>query len=177
MMEIRRITGENAGDVKLPNDSFSMPGRMIPKLENGRWSYDIEWFAQVQEMRFPDESYDLRELEAEKSVVLGAYEHATCVGLAVLKQSFFKYMYIYDLKVCAPYRKQGVGRALIEMSKQVAKEQGYQGLYLQAQDNNLSACLFYLKTGFEIGGFDNHVYNGTSQAGKADIFFYTKREV
>ena len=177
MMEIRRITGENVGDLKLPNDSFSMPGRMIPKLENGCWSYDIEWFEPAQEMRFPDEDYDLQQLEKENAVVLGAYENAVCIGLVVLKQSFFKYMYIYDLKVCAPYRKHGVGRALMEKAKQIAKEQGYQGLYLQAQDNNLAACLFYLNTGFEIGGFDNHVYNGTAQEGKADILFYTKREV
>ena len=57
-----------------------------------------------------------------------------------------------------------------------ARERGYIGLFTQAQDNNLNACLFYLHTGFEIGGFDNHVYNGTSQEGKADIIFYTGRE-
>ena len=175
-MEIRQITAETAADLKLKNDPFSMPGRMIPKLENGRWSYDVEWFDQAQEMRFPDEAYDIQALDAEKTVVLGAYEDGACVGMVVLKQSFFKYMYIYDLKVCAPYRKQGIGRMLIERAKQEAREQDYRGLYLQAQDNNLIACLFYLNTGFEIGGFDNHVYNGTSQEGKADILFYTKGE-
>ena len=38
-------------------------------------------------------------------------------------------------------------------------------------DNNLSACLFYIKTGFKIGGLDTNVYKGTKQEGKADIFF------
>ena len=47
-----------------------------------------------------------------------------------------------------------------------------QGVSLQAQDNNLSACLFYLKTGFRIGGLDTEGYNGTTQEGKADISFY-----
>lgn len=41
-----------------------------------------------------------------------------------------------------------------------------------AQDTNLNACLFYLSVGFVIGGFDNRLYTGTSQAGKADITFY-----
>ena len=42
------------------------------------------------------------------------------------------------------------------------------------QDNNLSACLFYLKNGFRIGGLDTEVYGGTNQEGKADILFYTE---
>ena len=33
-------------------------------------------------------------------------------------------------------------------------------------------CLFYLHHGFDISGFDNRGYRGTSQAHKADIFFY-----
>ena len=53
-----------------------------------------------------------------------------------------------------------------------ARKRGYIGLFTQAQDNNLNACLFYLKTGFTIGGFDNRVYRGTKQEGKADIIFY-----
>ena len=35
-----------------------------------------------------------------------------------------------------------------------ARNQGMRGVYTIGQDNNLSACLFYLKQGFEIGGFD-----------------------
>ena len=57
-----------------------------------------------------------------------------------------------------------------------AQKRGYKGLYTIAQDNNLNACLFYLKTGFAIGGFDNRVYGGTSQADKADILFYLDTE-
>ena len=47
-----------------------------------------------------------------------------------------------------------------------------QGVSLTVQDNNLSACLFYLKAGFRIGGLDTEGYNGTSQEGKADITMY-----
>ncbi|HNX16683.1 MAG TPA: GNAT family N-acetyltransferase, partial [Bacilli bacterium] len=44
--------------------------------------------------------------------------------------------------------------------------------YTIAQDNNLSACLFYLNNGFRIGGLDTEIYKGTPQEGKSDIFFY-----
>ena len=81
-------------------------------------------------------------------------------------------MYLFDLKVNSAARGKGVGKLLIDAGMKAAKARGYIGLYTHAQDNNLNACMFYLKAGFEIGGFDNHVYNGTSQEGKADIIFY-----
>lgn len=44
------------------------------------------------------------------------------------------------------------------------------------QANNLTACRFYLKNGFTIGGFNNRVYDGTSPEGNADIYFYRKAQ-
>jgi hypothetical protein len=61
---------------------------------------------------------------------------------------------------------------LIERSAQVAARKGYRGIYTRGQDNNLSACLFYAKNGFRIGGLDTEVYRGTNQEGKSDILFY-----
>ena len=83
-----------------------------------------------------------------------------------------KYMYLYDLKVSKKYRHNGIGLTLIQKAKEVCIDKGYRGLYTQGQDNNLSACLFYIKSGFYIGGFDSNVYKGTSQEGKSDIIFY-----
>lgn len=176
MIDVRRITAENAGDLKLKNDPFVMPGRMIPRLEEGKWSYRIERFDHPEDMTFPEENYDLEALDQEGAIALGAYIDGVCVGLAVLKPGFLKYMYVYDLKVSADYRRKGIGQALIQEALQQARQLGYIGLYLQAQDNNVNACLFYLRTGFVIGGFDNRVYTGTSQEGKADILFYTAQE-
>lgn len=83
-----------------------------------------------------------------------------------------KYMYLYDLKVNRNYRGQQIGKMLIDKSKEVAVSQGYKGLYTKGQDNNLGACLFYLKNGFVIGGLDTHVYVGSSQERTSDILFY-----
>ena len=81
-----------------------------------------------------------------------------------------------DLKVAASCRGKGIGKALMDAGLQEASNRNYRGIYLQAQDDNLGACLFYLKCGFQIGGFDNRVYGGTSQAHKADILFYLDKE-
>ena len=121
-------------------------------------------------MCFPDENYDYDEMK--DSVFLGAYEDEKCVGLAVLQPGFFRYLYLYDLKVCRAYRGQKIGALLMDKAREIALQQGYRGLYTQGQDNNVDACLFYLRYGFHIGGLDTEVYRGTRQEGKADILFY-----
>ncbi len=120
-------------------------------------------------MCFPDFPY---EAGREKGIFLGAYEGTACIGVAVLRPYLFRYLYLEDLKVVRSRRRQGIGGLLIEACMKKAEEEGMIGVYTVGQDDNLSACLFYLGHGFEIGGFDNRSYRGTSQEGKADIYFY-----
>ena len=176
MIEIKRITAENAADLNLKNEPFSMPGKLIPELQDGHWSYRTERFPQPESMVFPGENYVFAERD-QKGVMFGAYEDGECVGLAIYEDYWLKHMYLYDLKVNAAHRGKGIGKALIRAGLKAAKERGYRGLYTIAQDNNLNACLFYLAAGFTIGGFDNRTYDGSSQQGKADIFFYINQEV
>ena len=175
MIEIRKITADNAKDLNLPNEPFEMPGVFIPELKDGTWSYRTERFDMPRSMTCPPEDYDLEKV-SQKGIAFGAYEGETCVGIAIYEDYWLKHMYLYDLKVNAACRGKGVGKALIRAGLEEAKARGYRGLYTIAQDNNLNACLFYLSAGFAIGGFDNRVYDGTSQQGKADILFYTTQE-
>ena len=169
MIQIRKITAEHAADANIKNEPFSLWGRMIPSLCDGKWTYAVVKNDDVTEMCFPDLPYDPSRDEA---VFLGAYEGENCVGLAVLRTDMFRYLYLDDLKVDQAYRGRGIGSQLIEACMEEAGRTGKQGVYTVAQDNNLSACLFYLHCGFEIGGFDNRAYRGTVQEHKADIFFY-----
>ena len=172
MISIRIISDEQSCDINIPNEPFPLFGRMIPSYINERWEYKLQYFEEdLTYMCFPDESYDFDSMKDEHTFI-GAYDSNKCIGLAILRQGFLKYMYLYDLKVNAAYRGNGVGKMLIEKAKEIAAASGYRGLYAQAQDNNLGACLFYLNTGFYIGGFDSNVYRGTSQEGKSDIIFY-----
>ena len=173
MIEIRLIDEAHKGDIRLKNDSFPLYGRMVPSYDGKEWSYTTQNFPPEEcgEMTFPDEPYDYEEMAA-RTFFVGAYEGERCVGLAVLERSFFKYLYLSDLKVASDFRNRGVGRMLIEGCMEIAKEQKMQGVSLTVQDNNLNACLFYLAVGFRIGGLDTETYNGTSQEGKADIEMY-----
>lgn len=175
-MDYRVIDKTHSKDINIKNEPFSMPGKVIPTYLDGKWNYSIQLFPEneVVEMCFPDENYNYDEL-AENHVFIGAYDGERCVGLAVLADDIFRYMYLDDLKVSRQYRKQGVGMVLMEKAIEVAHQKNYNGIYTIAQDNNVSAFKFYLKAGFEIGGFDNRVYRGTSQEHKANIILYLDR--
>lgn len=173
MITVRPIDAAHAADVRLKNDPFPLTGFLRPSYDGSVWRYTIERLPeeQVTTMCFPDEDYDLAAM-SEDACFLGAYDGERCVGLALLRRGFFKYMYVDNLMVSAAYRRRGVGRLLIEEAGRLAGSQGFRGLYLLAQDNNLCACEFYLRCGFVIGGLDTRSYTGTSQEGKHDITFY-----
>ena len=169
MIKVRRIGPEHQQDAQLPNEPFAEWGRMIPSLHQGVWEYQTVKFDREEEVCFPDVRYDVAE---ENTCFFGAYDREICVGLAVLRREMFKYLYLDDLKVKRAYRRQGIGGMLIKACMEQARMLGLVGMYTVGQDNNLSACLFYLKCGFQIGGFDNRAYRGTVQEHKADIYFY-----
>ena len=169
MVEICRIDPAHGQDARLKNEPFLLWGRMIPELREGIWSFRTEQLPKTEEMCFPDEPYDV---EKEEGIFLGAYENAACIGLAVLRKQMFRYLYLDDLKVKSDHRRCGIGGKLIQACMDEARTLGMIGVYTVGQDNNLSACLFYLRHGFAIGGFDNRAYRGTVQENKADIYFY-----
>lgn len=176
MIEIRTIDTQHKADINLPNEPFQMFGKILPSFNDGKWTYKFLRYEleDVTEMCFPNEKYDYDSMT--DSVFIGAYDDEKCVGLAILQPGFFKYMYLYDLKVKRKYRGQHIGKMLIQRAKEVAVQNGYCGLYTQGQDNNPGACLFYLNSGFYIGGVDTNVYRHTKQEGKTDILFYCEAD-
>lgn len=174
MTEIRTIDKDHKADINIKNEPFDLFGKIEVYYANGKWAYKLLRFAldDIKQMCFPDENYDYDGMK--DSVFIGAYDDEKCIGLAILQPGFFKYMYLYDLKVNKAYRGRGIGRKLIEKAKKIAASAGYRGIYTVGQDNNPGACLFYLNSGFYIGGLDTNVYRHTKQEGKADIIFYTE---
>ena len=98
MIEIRLIDSEHKSDINIPNEPFSLYGRMVPSYINETWQYSIMYFEEhISEMCFPDENYEYETMK-ENHVFIGAYEGEKCIGLAILRDVWFRYMYLYDLR-------------------------------------------------------------------------------
>jgi ribosomal protein S18 acetylase RimI-like enzyme len=174
MIEIIRIDEARKNDINIPNEPFKLWGKMIATYDGNNWAHTTEKIKEdkVCEMVFPDENYDFNSRK-KGSFFIGAYdERGKCIGLAIYKHDWRKYIYLEDLKVYKAYRGQGIGNLLLEEGKKIAAENSYRGIYTIGQDNNLSACLFYIKSGFNIGGLNTRGYDWTNQADKSDIYFY-----
>lgn len=56
-------------------------------------------------------------------------------------------MLLYELAVSEPYRRRGVGRALVEALARLADEQGCYGMWVGTDDDNIAALATYRSAG------------------------------
>ena len=119
MIEIKIIDSAHKQDINLPNEPFQLWGRMIPSYENETWHYTVTEYApqDISEMCFPDEDYDYDGLFKDH-VFVGAYDGDKCIGVAILVDDWFKYMYLDDLKIPVEQNRcamacQGCGAVLL----------------------------------------------------------------
>ncbi|WP_214749067.1 GNAT family N-acetyltransferase [Exiguobacterium sp. s189] len=137
------------------NDPFPIIGRIIPSYMNGEWTYVEELYDNRKETSFPDDQIDwLHYMERDNCVVYLAMDNDQCVGQIRLVKDWNQFAYIENIAVKMTYRKQGIGRMLLEKAERWAKEKELIGLSLEAQNDNLIACRFYRKEGFQLGGVD-----------------------
>ena len=66
---------------------------------------------------------------------------------------------VWNILVDKSYRRQGLGRELINRAVEWARGHGLRGIVLETQTNNLSACRFYQAMGFQLCGLDDHFYS------------------
>jgi RimJ/RimL family protein N-acetyltransferase len=81
------------------------------------------------------------------------------VGAIMLEAwEFNRSVWVNDLRVAPAYRRQGVGRALIDAAVEHARRLGYVSVRLETQNDNVDAVQFYLRCGFRFSGFDDRLY-------------------
>lgn len=106
-----------------------------------------------------------------------AFVGVQVAGRILVKRNWNRYAYIEDIAVDRQYRRNGIGKALIEHAKQWAKRGGMPGLMLETQTHNVSACQLYEGCGFVPGGFDRYLYQGIDpQSDEIAIYWYLKFE-
>lgn len=94
-----------------------------------------------------------KRIQNKESVIFIAYEDDVAVGFTQLYPIFssvsLEPMYLLnDLYVEKNYRGKGIGKALIDKSKELCKELDYKGLFLQTASDN-PAQYIYEHLGFE----------------------------
>ena len=175
-MDIVTMDNQNRMDINRANQPFMVIGRLKPSLKDGQWSYTEEIFPRPYIKYYysdGDDFYDSCIGSRDRRAYL-AYDGGKCVGQMVMHKDWNGYAYIDDIYIAQDRRGQGLGTALINRATEWARSKGLQGLTLETQDNNLLACRFYIKKGFQIGGVNTLVYRNFRQPKRDEcaIFWY-----
>lgn len=172
---ITKMTQRNMTDYNKSNESFIVFGRIIPKYENNTWTYDEEIFTEQYTKRFEDDEIDISYIEDPNKAVYFFYAGDECVGQIRLRSNWNGFAYIENIAVAKKSRQLGIGTALLNVAIEWAKRKNFIGLMLETQDINISACRFYAKNNFVIGGVDCMLYaNFPNAANEKAIFWYQK---
>ncbi len=178
---IRKLEINDLDHLPEIDDSFTVNARLVLSVSkiNNKIEYTVEKVPSYEKSYLEDRYDDDEELAYNEyinnpnQIIYIALLHNQIVGVMILKKNWNRYAYIEDIKVDIEYRALGIGRRLIEQAKQWEKDGNMPGVMLETQNNNMTACKFYEKCGFVIGGFDFLVYKGINeQNDEVAIYWY-----
>ena len=177
MIEIVNVSTENLCDVNITNHPFEVIGRIKPQYADGIWTYEEELYEKSYMKHYPNDEEDYSTyIDNNDKTIFLAYSEAECIGQIVLRKDWNLNAFIEDISVSDHARGMGVGSALINEAKKWALKSGLHGLALETQDNNLKACRFYKKCGFEIGAVNSMLYKNFEKpwSDEIAIFWYLR---
>lgn len=95
----------------------------------------------------------LNDIYDRGGIIFGAFDESNIIGIISLDNEFFgrnkDQLNLAGLWVSKHYRKMGVGKTLVELGKEKAKEMGAKKLYVSATPSH-NTVNFYMNRGFEL---------------------------
>jgi streptothricin acetyltransferase len=175
MMEllIKQVDETSIGVVGKIDGRFVIDSQLVLRAEDNRIHYTVIDLP-PREKRYRQEEIDhSAHIADQEDAIFLAYVDGHLAGQIILRKNWNSYAYVDDIAVDVDFRRQGVGRALIDQAKQWARQTGRPGIMLETQNNNVQACRFYESCGFRIGGFDSMLYRGIDgETDEVAVYYY-----
>ena len=120
-----------------------------------------------------------RERSSDRRLIAVARVNNAIAGFIAASTAWNNCAQIDDLAVARDHRRAGIGRLLMDEAGRWAKQRGLFTLRLETQTNNVPACRFYEGYGFELGGYDRHLYDElpTPEKGETALFWYKRLHI
>lgn len=80
--------------------------------------------------------------------------------------------FVWNILIDRAHRRQGLGTQLMQRIVDWARGAGLRGIVCETQTNNIAACRFYRKFGFQLCGIDDHFYSNEDVALKEVALFW-----
>jgi len=110
-------------------------------------------------LSYPHNPFSLGDDWVKKSMMYTALVGSTPAGyVSLLERGTASAVWITDLVVDLPSRRQGVGSALLTAAQNWAQERAHRRLILEMQSKNVPAIRLAQKLGYEFCGYNDHYY-------------------
>jgi ribosomal protein S18 acetylase RimI-like enzyme len=167
---IRKIDPQESPQTKFFSRKSTVDSRLVLAIENERLVYTIEP-VEPYERDYTAEDTDYGFDEAGATVFFAEVDGKLAGRIKMMKW-WNRFGYVEDIVVNPEYRGVGIGRKLLERGIKWARGQGYPGVMLETQDNNVPACMLYQSCGFVLSGFDRDVYKAINPHTKETALYW-----
>lgn len=145
--------------------------RLVLHVDGNKIAYSIIPMEPYEKILIVDPEDYTTFIDNPQKVIFFADVNGKPAGQIKMVPWWNKFTYVEELTVDTPFRGKGVGRALMTRAIEWAKAQGFPGITLETQDNNVPACKLYEKCGFVLSGFDLYAYRNFPES-KDEIALY-----
>lgn len=144
----------------LVEDLYNYEGFVANMKKLVKKKFDTPVTHTPEEYDFPDSLY---QDHWEKAEAYGMYteengERKMLACIEVCPEEWSNRLMVTELWVDDSLHRQGVGTALMNKAKEIAKAQGRRAIILETQSCNVRAIAFYRSQGFQLLGFDINCY-------------------
>ena len=169
---IQRLDSGNQADLNRCDNSFTVNAELCLHAEAGRISYTVCPVTPYVK-RYSPESFDAEAYIGKPDHAAWlAYLDGQIAGRILVRENWNRFALIWDIAVNPPFRRQGVGRRLIEQAAGWARERKLPGVMLESQNINVAACQLYESCGFALGGLDGYLYRGVMPGTREIALFW-----
>ena len=167
---IRQLGPHESPQTKFFSRKSPVTSRLALAMENETLAYTIVP-VEPYERDYAAEDVDYG-FENDSTTVFFAEIDGKLAGRIKMMKWWNQFGYVEDIVVNPGYRGLGIGRQLLECGIHWARENGFPGVMLETQDNNVPACMLYQSCGFVLGGFDRNVYKAINPDTKETALYW-----
>ncbi len=167
---IREKTPQESTQVKSFSRKSMVQSRLVLGIEAEKLVYTIER-VEPYERDYAAEDVEYG-FDNDSATIFFAEVDGKLAGRIRMLKWWNQFGYVEDIVVNPEYRGMGLGRQLLERGIQWARDNGYPGVMLETQDNNVPACTLYQSCGFVLGGFDRNVYKAINPDTKETALYW-----
>ncbi len=173
---IRKIEPNESPQTKSFSRKSMVNSRLVLGIENEKLGYTIAQVDEPYEREVPaqDTEYGFDEAGPTIFFAEAGAMHASplLAGRIRMLKWWNQFGYVEDLAVNPEYRGMSIGRKLLEHGIQWTRENGFPGVMLETQDDNVPACMLYQSCGFVLSGFDRNVYKAINPNTKETALYW-----